>query len=91
MTTVRTWERIHLIVRHRTRLFGSSTGGPSSKLDALRQVITHFPGSAAKETELCQYCHCTPSTSKFPKSICGKGTTTAETPKVIPPPQIIQV
>jgi hypothetical protein len=60
-------------------------------LGALGQVIMHFKGSTAKVTEPCRYFHCTPSASKFPKSTSTNGTTTAQTPKGIPPQLIIQV
>jgi len=81
---------IHLIIWHRRRQFGSSTGGPSSWSGATGQVIMHYKGSTAKEMEPCWYCHCMPSASKFPKSACGNGTTTAQMPNVIPPQQSIR-
>jgi len=71
--------------------FGPSTGGPASRSGVPGQVITHYKGSTAKETDLCRYCHCTPSASKFPTSTCDNGTTTSQTLKVIPPQQIIRV
>jgi len=47
-------QRVHLIIRHRRRWFGSSTGGSSSRSGAPGHVITHYKRSTAKEIEPCQ-------------------------------------
>jgi len=87
------WEpqRVLLIVRHWRRRFRSTTGRPPFGPDEPGQVVTNYKGFTANETELCQYCYSMPSTSNFPKSSCGNGTTTTLTPKVNPPQQIFQV
>jgi len=82
---------VHLIIRHWRRWLGWWSGGSQWRSDVLGQVITHYKSSTAKGTEPCRYCHCTFSTSKLPKSSCGNGSTTAQTPKVIPAQQIIRI
>jgi len=49
----------------------------------------NYKGFIAKVTEPCRYCDCAPSSSNFLKTTWGNGTTTAQTPKVSPPQQII--
>jgi len=51
----------------------------------------NYKGVIAEEIELCRYCYCTPTPSKFPKTTWVNGTTTTETPNISPPQQIIQV
>ena len=77
--------RLHLIIRHRWRWFGSPPRGPTSRLGVLGEVVINYNSSSAKETEQCQYCPCMPSASTFPKSSCGNRTTTAQLLKVNPP------
>ena len=84
-------QRVHLVVWHQRRRFRSPIAGPASRPGAPGQVVTNYKGSIAKETELCQYCYCTPSASKSPKCSWGNGATTAQIPKVNPPQQIIRV
>ena len=82
---------VRLIIWHRRRWFGSPTGGSASRYGTLGQDIHNYKDSTAEETELCQYCYCMPSASKFPKSFCDNGTTTAQQAKVISPWKIIGV
>jgi len=77
------------MIWHQRRQGGSPTWGLTIRPGVPWQVITHYKGSTARETEPCQYCHCLPSTSKFPKSSLGNGTTTAQMPKVNSLQQII--
>jgi len=81
----------YLIFQHRRRRFGSRAAAPTFTPGTPGQVTTHYKGSSVPEMEQCQYCHCTPSASKFPKPTWVIGTTTAQKPKVILPQQIILV
>jgi len=82
---------VYLIVLHQWRRSWSPTGGPGSRPGMQAQVIMNYMCPTARDTELCEYFYCTTSASKFLKSSWRNGTTTAETPKVNPPQQIIQV
>jgi len=83
--------RVHLVVRDRTKTFGSATGGPASRSGTPGWVVTKYKGSTTKDVAPWRYCYFTPSTSKIPKSRWGNGTTTAPMPKVNPSQQIIRV
>jgi len=83
--------RVHVIIRHGSRRFGSPGAGPTSRSGALGQVSRNYKGSIAKETEPCWYCDCTPSPFKFMETTLVNSTATTQTAKVSPPQHIIRV
>jgi len=64
-----------------------------SNILARRTETSHceLQGFHCKDTEPCRHCHCTSSSSTFPKTTSVNSTIPDSTPKVSPPWQIIQV
>jgi len=82
---------VYFIVEHRRRWFGLPAGGHTSEWGMPGPVIINYKVSTAKEMEPYQCCYYIPSAPKSLKTTCLNGTTTTQTPNVIPPQQTIFV
>lgn len=83
--------RVHTVIWHWRKPLESPWGGPTFILGATSEVIINYKGSSSTEIEPCQYCDCTLFASNFPISSWGNGTTNAQTTKLHPPQQIVEV